>query len=402
LNVYWLPPTPRLTTAPATAATLQPAPGDWCLLAPLGPPSSDAISNPASSSHVVLAEQDGRLIIFWADSRDSREILFRTLDYTNPQQRWSAPRAIPLGPEEFPNVSRLFSLSLDKTRYLLWTVPNGTSLSLHGGWINTDDKTDPAIHLITPMPLDTAGTGLSVQDVAVGPSENAIVAVVNNHDTGLQTLVFDNRGGLLAKAASVVPQSPRRDLQVGQNVALILLLLMMALMLWQWRQKPPALALPAGAIIAPLHLRAGAFAIDAALPYIAVLLWTGGWENGGYVSTLISWFNLLSSPEDFVKAADLFLFLGLYLAHVTLGELFFRRSLGKAAVGLQVLMLDGKAPTVGAVLVRNLIRIPECVVGVALLYLLMTPQRQRLGDLLARTVVLAQHPPETPADPDKK
>jgi uncharacterized RDD family membrane protein YckC len=410
-NVYWLPPTPHpaASTSPATAtaaatvrAVLQPALGDWCLLAPLGPPSDDAVAVPTSSSHIVLAQQDARLWVFWTDSRRPSTIQYRTLDFTNPHQQWSAPRSIPLAPEEFPNTSRLFSLSLDQTLYLLWTRPNGASLDLRGGWINTEGTAEPAMHLIAPMALDSAGTGLSVQDVAVGPAENSIVALVNNHDTGLKALLFSDRGYLLGQAKSVVPESPRRDLQVGQNVALILVVLMMTLMLWQWRQKSPEFKLPAGAIVAPFHLRIGAFAIDAVLPYAAVLLVTGNWENGGYLSTLATWFNLLSDPEDLAKAADLFLFLGLYLVHVTLGELFFRRSVGKALIGLQVLMVDGKAPTVAAVLLRNLVRIPECLVGVALLYMLISPQRQRLGDLLARTVVLAQKPPEVPADPDQK
>jgi uncharacterized RDD family membrane protein YckC len=406
LNVYWLPPTARSSTAPALPAkTLQPAPGDWCLLAALGAPSEDALAVPASSSQIVLAEQNGLLMAFWADAGRGQEIRFRTLDYTNPQQRWSEPRALALAPEEFPNAARLFALTLDKTLYLLWTRPNGASLELRGGWINTDGNpphAPPAMHLIAPMPLNSAGTGLSVQDVAVGPSENSIVALVNNRDTGLQALVFDDRGHPLAKAAPVVPQGPRRDLQIGQNLALLLLVVMTTLMLWQWRQKQPELALPANTIVAPPHLRAGAFAIDSVIPYAATLLITGAWGEGGYVATLFSWMQLLSSPDDFAKAKELLVFLGLYLTHVTIGEAFFRRSAGKAILGLQVVTLDGKAPTIGAVLVRNIVRLPECFVGVVVVYLLMSPRRQRLGDLLARTVVISTKPAETPGESEKK
>ena len=393
---------PALEAPAASAAALLPAPGDWCLLAALGAPSEDALTVPASSSQIVLAEQNGRLTAFWADAGRAQEIRFRTLDYTNPQQRWSEPRAIALAPEEFPNVSRLFALTLDQTLYLLWTRPNGASLELRGGWINTDGKAPPAMHLIAPMPLDSAGTGLSIQDVAVGPSENSIVAIVNSHDTGLQTLVFDDRGHALTKATAVVPQGPRRDLQIGQHLALVLLVLMTTLMLWQWRQKQPELALPTGTMIAPPHVRAGAFAIDAAVAYGATLLLTGEWANGGYVATLVSWMQLLSNPEDFSKAMELLVFLGLYLTHVTIGELFFRRSIGKALLKLQVVTLDGKAPRVGAVLVRNIVRLPECFVGVVIVYLLMSPRRQRLGDLLARTVVIAAKPADAPGDAEKK
>ena len=245
-NVYWLPPTSRVTTAPAADGLLQPAPGDWCLLAPLGPASDDAIASPAPS----FPDRTGRTRGQPSGVLGRRPPFLRD---SIPHPRLSqCPAALvrapfhPPGPRGIPQRLAPFSFTLDRTLYLLWTVPNGTSLSLHGGWINTEGDAAPALHFIAPMPLDSAGTGLSVTDVAVGPSENAIVAVVNNHDSGPQTLVFNDRGDLLAKVAPIVPQGPRRDVQIGQNLALVVLVLLMTLMLWQWRQKrrssrfPPA------------------------------------------------------------------------------------------------------------------------------------------------------------------
>ncbi len=398
-NAYWFPPTASATaTYPANA--LLPKNGEWNMLTPLGQPSDDPTAVPKSSSHMALAEQNGRLLVFWADPLHPAVIVLRSLDYASRQQQWSAPQALRLG-EEVPAESRLFTVALDKTLYLLWTVPTGSSRALHGGWINVDGKSEPALHAISAMPLDAAGTGLTVNDVAVGPSENSLVVLVNNHDEGLKEMVFDSRGNSRTKAQSVAPQGPRRDMLIGQNIAMVLLVLMMTLSLWQWRQKPAAIALPAGTVIAPLHLRAGAFLADIILPYAAVLIISGNWDSG-YFAMFFSWIGLLSNPEELVKATDLFMFLGIYVGHVMLGELFFRRSLGKALVGLQVLMMDGKAPTVAAILVRNLVRVPECAVGVVLLYLVMSDRRQRLGDLLARTLVVAQQPPEVPEDVDKK
>src|SRR5436190_1093717 len=82
------------------------------------------------------------------------------------------------------------------------------------------------------------GNGLTINDVAVAPTENSIVAIVNNHDDGLRTITFDSRGLPLTRGVAVVLQSPRRDLQIGQNIAMILMVLMLTLSLWQWRQKP--------------------------------------------------------------------------------------------------------------------------------------------------------------------
>jgi uncharacterized RDD family membrane protein YckC len=199
---------------------------------------------------------------------------------------------------------------------------------------------------------------------------------------------------------AVEPHLPPRELQIGQNVAMVLLVLILTLSLWQWRQKPVPLALPSGMIVAPLHLRAAAFLIDAVVPYVVVLMIFGTGENGGWFSLMGSWIEDLARPDELVKSVELFAFLGIYLAHVTAGELFFRRSIGKAIVGLQVLMLDGKAPTLAAILLRNLIRLPEMAVGIVILYVLISERHQRLGDLLARTLVVAHKSPETPADPD--
>ena len=47
-----------------------------------------------------------------------------------------------------------------------------------------------------------------------------------------------------------------------------------------------------------LHLRAGAFGLDAVLPYIAVLIITGEWASSGYVGTLRNWLGVLANPEE--------------------------------------------------------------------------------------------------------
>src|SRR5206468_1478199 len=148
--------------------------------------------------------------------------------------------------------------------------------------------------------------------------------------------------------------------QIGQNIAMVLLVLMLTLSLWQWRQKPMPATLPKGTAIAPIHIRAIAFLIDTTIPYVLTLVIMGDWSaggagGGGFTEPLGRWMGLLSHPEDFGKSLDLLVFLGIYLGHVIVGEMFFRKSLGKALLGLQVVMLDGQSPTVGAVLVRNLV-----------------------------------------------
>ena len=87
---------------------------------------------------------------------------------------------------------------------------------------------------------------------------------------------------------------------------------------------------------------------------------------------------------------------GVYLVHVTVGELFFQRSVGKALTGLRVMMVDGRPATVGGILVRNLVRLPELLLGILVVYLFISSNRQRLGDLLGRTIVVCEKSPDTP------
>jgi uncharacterized RDD family membrane protein YckC len=401
-NVFWLPPNyvPPFTSATSSAPSmnaLHPSSGDWCLLSALGPAADESGAVPSAAAHMALAEKDGRLMVFWVEPTKPGTLVMRVLEYGKKEQQWSAPRAIALK-EEVPAVTRLFAVWLDKTLYVLWTAPSeikdaagvpvGSSQALHGGWINTDGKAEVEFHGIAAMPLAGAGSGLTPDEVAVGSSENSIVAVVS-HDDGMKELVFDSRGKSLG-GGPVAPAGPRRDVQIGQNIAMVLLALMLTLSVWQWRQKPVPLTLPAGRMIAPLHLRALAFGLDAVLPYVAVLLITGEWASSGYVGTLRNWLGVLANPEELAQATDLYMFLGIYLGHVMLGELIFHRSLGKMLVGLEIVTLEGKVPTAGAMVVRNLVRVPECVVGVVVLYMMMSERRQRLGDLMARTVVVAE------------
>ena len=139
------------------------------------------------------------------------------------------------------------------------------------------------------MALDESRGPVGVNDVGVGVSENSIVVVAANRDNVPYAMVFDNRGTLLAGAKPVVPESARRDVQIGQNIAMIVLVLMLFLSLWQWRQKAVAATLPKGMTVAAVHLRALAFVVDAALPYAIVLIAFGEWENGGYTETLGRW-----------------------------------------------------------------------------------------------------------------
>jgi uncharacterized RDD family membrane protein YckC len=86
---------------------------------------------------------------------------------------------------------------------------------------------------------------------------------------------------------------------------------------------------------------------------------------------------------------DLLFFAALFVYYAIL-EAIFSASVGKLVFGMRVVMRDGSRATGLAVVVRNLVRIPEAMflyVPAGVSYL-ASPQRQRLGDHAARTVVI--------------
>lgn len=73
-------------------------------------------------------------------------------------------------------------------------------------------------------------------------------------------------------------------------------------------------------------------------------------------------------------------------------EIFFNgQSLGKMALSLKVVMLDGSQPTLGAYLIRWVIRIIDITLftgGVAVLTIIINGKGQRIGDVAANTTVV--------------
>jgi len=83
--------------------------------------------------------------------------------------------------------------------------------------------------------------------------------------------------------------------------------------------------------------------------------------------------------------------LGIYLIHVTLAECVAGTSIGKALFGLRVADLQGGKAKTSAILLRNVLRIID-LLFLPLALLVVSPLRQRLGDLIAGTVVITTRP----------
>jgi hypothetical protein len=105
---------------------------------------------------------------------------------------------------------------------------------------------------------------------------------------------------------------------------------------------------------------------------------------------------LTSSQEQSAGIATL-IALSVWINYMIFAEWRFGRTIGKAALGIRVVRLDGSHLTWNAALARNLLRLPDLI---AIFFTVPTSEhRQRLGDRAAKTVVLRLREDERLAAP---
>ena len=106
-------------------------------------------------------------------------------------------------------------------------------------------------------------------------------------------------------------------------------------------------------------------------------------------------------------ALDRLLVIGLVFAYYWLTETVWAQTVGKRVMKIRVASLDGSKPTAGATFVRTLLRLIDGIFfyAVGLIVIFATGERRaRLGDLAAKTKVVADDapPPPPPASDDRR
>jgi uncharacterized RDD family membrane protein YckC len=91
-----------------------------------------------------------------------------------------------------------------------------------------------------------------------------------------------------------------------------------------------------------------------------------------------------------------------YVMHTLIAELICGQSLGKMIFGLRVVNTDGESPKALAILFRNILRIVDVTLTLPLLLVLITPLRQRVGDIAGSTVVIAKDAGDEDAEGEEK
>ncbi len=221
------------------------------------------------------------------------------------------------------------------------------------------------------------GDSLAVLFKPVGPSSNK----------RLRWTRMDLHGRIVEEPSELVERKQRAYEAVTGHVLLIGALVIATLIMFVfWRRDPQwnQLDLPETLVLADPARRALAAAIDLApCLFIASLVFDGV----GIQGMLSHW--PMWSRGTWASMAPAGLAIVLFVIYTTLAELFTARTIGKAMLSLRVSGLRGEPPNLWQVLTRNLMKGLELVQPILLILPLIGPFRQRLGDLVARTVIAA-------------
>ncbi len=219
--------------------------------------------------------------------------------------------------------------------------------------------------------------------------------------TPLRAVTLDLRGTVKPEVKPVgLVESAWWDQAAQQLVMLVLLVVMIAMVFMFWRRDPRSIrvSLPKGVALADLGRRAGAGTIDLVPAAVVPLVAYGTslpemarhWPGAA-----------ISEPEAMLPGATA---IGLFVLHTTVTELITQRTLGKAIMGLRVTGMRGERPSAGRIVTRGALKALDLIAWLLLILPLIGMYRQRLGDVIAQTIVVMPAPPrpeEESADDDE-
>lgn len=189
----------------------------------------------------------------------------------------------------------------------------------------------------------------------------------------------------------------------GEMIPVIVVMVIVTLIYWVRRDSMnmPMLGAPGPAPIS-LDQRALAALIDLAPSLILVLvIW---WKpvSGFYVEVRAAEANHQAWPPMGPILLPWYVCIGLHAAYCSVFEILWSATPGKRLMRCAVISEQMDRPTALQIIVRNALRIveldPHLKVWPFMLVLFMTRNRQRLGDLLARTIVVKPGAPIEDSD----
>jgi uncharacterized RDD family membrane protein YckC len=366
------------TTGPSTSAasgpiiTTQPAgPGEWGLFRLDG----DHWNLITGLPHDLPALQEGDFSLSLLNHVPI--LACRQTSKTVEIIRWDADAWHTMGTVNCPFSIRKMSLLELDGKLLVWAAGDmGAGVLFYN---NSDVWKSRALEFAAPF---------AVIDSAVAAFNGELRLLAIGAHEQFQEQRYDAVGQPIGKVTEIEKPANSNEITPHEllNWSALALLIIITLASTQRASMLKQVKVKTGKItLAPLSLRLSAGLIDL-WPFYLLALFLVGHVHRGLLPSEIT-FDRFSVWASAVSLA-------VYVLHSLIAEWIWGRSLGKMFVGLRVLAVDGQAPSRGAIVMRNLLRVIEGpgLLGVPLLAIYFTPLRQRIGDMLAGTLVVTKNP----------
>ena len=271
-------------------------------------------------------------------------------------------------------------------RMLLWVAGPHESGELFGagGW----DKG-------VPLKLtDKLNGGLGQRTVAAALGRIRLLYVTG----GAEQKVFEQKydwSGAPVEGPAPLPAAPRVTgaMTAEHWVRVVLTLVLMGVMLaTAWRRPSFQEALRSGRRMAlpPLWMRFAAGLIDLSPVLLTVLVLGMRQVPAGAV---------VAQGMDAAGLWALGMAVAVYVLHTTIVEALAGRTVGKMVLRLRVVNLKGEPAGRGALVLRNVFRLVDLpVLLLVLIFMVLSPLQQRVGDLAAGTLVVMDRKADDPEE----
>ncbi len=206
-------------------------------------------------------------------------------------------------------------------------------------------------------------------------------------------------GGEPGAVEALLPHEPTRwEKNADWLIQILTFAAAMLLMMLFWRRTPgmAEVRLPERVVLAPLSRRVLSGLID-----LAPGLWVAGAVYGlGADELLLRHWPGTPVPKPPAAMIPGWVVIAVTVGHTTACEFIAARSIGKWFTGLYVSDFRGVPAPPGASVVRSITKVLDLVAWLLLLLPLISPYRQRLGDLLGKTVVVMREPEPLEEQPE--
>ncbi len=345
----------------------------------------------SASFHRLAAGRDSFAILFASSEDDSNlKLSFGTLNGWQPPAR--GPNISPSNVIGFLNNRKVYTVvSIERTDDTIPPIVKAHQW-LDGVWKAGE-----------PFQFDlqesqTVGTEIAAtrygEDIALA------FEATSEGSTSVWSGVWPPSGG--APSIESAEVTPLRQKSAGsaasQNVSIAIAIMLSALLFVVFVRRTPSLFVemetPPGYTLAGFGKRASAFSIDLfVVALVAVPLFVTPWITANFTpgddfQRELSYLLETDPNAAFAPWAKVLL---LFVAYSMAMELAFRATIGKLALGLQVCSTSGKPCSSLSVIVRNLLRFELYYKGSFLplaMLVILTRNHQRLGDLVAGTLVV--------------